>query len=322
MTLAAILAASRSRSGAAPYTMPTAAPWNVPVPCVTPAPDGTNYVIHPDVIDFGPGQTWRGWRFWMAVTPFADLTYAKENPSILVSQNGFRWFVPSGLTNPVYAPPPPPQFHSDTDLTYDPDSDSLVLLFRRQLKDGTQQSYIARSPDGVTWPAEAQVLNWTRPAGQQIASPAFVRRGPGDWWMFGINPDTTRLAVYTATSPEAAWSSVTYAAPWGLPVYMWHIDVIWHGGAFRAIVDCGPEYKGYADGFVAGSSANGTVWSWNPTPFMDLLPGPRWDDVELYRATLQPPLDGTHYQVWYSAIAGRDPQVGYTQVPMSVWPSV
>ena len=55
---------------------------------------------------------------------------------------------------------------------------------------------------------------------------------------------------------------------------------------------------------------------------MDLLPAPRWDDQELYRATLQPHEDGLHYRVWYSALTADNPQVGYTLIPKSVWPSV
>ena len=319
---AATMRANRARLGPPPYAFPTAAPWHAPTPCVTPAPDGTNYVIHPDVVDFGPTRRWHGWRYWMACTPFAGRTNSKENPSILVSQNGFHWEVPSGIVNPIYPDPPPPRFNSDTDLTYDPETDALVLTFRQMLPDGTHQHYIARSPDGRIWPAKLQPLNWTRLAGSQLASPAFVRRAAGDWWLYGVNGNTARLTYYRATSPEAAWTGPSVIGTWPLALKPWHVDVIYHGGAFRALVDCGPEYKGYADGYVLGSSVDGSTWTWATGPVMDLLPGPRWDDQELYRATIQPHEDGTHMQVWYSALTADNPQIGYTLLPHSLWPAV
>lgn len=39
-------------------------------------------------------------------------------------------------------------------------------------------------------------------------------------------------------------------------------------------------------------------------------------------ATLQSHENGTHYRVWYSALTADNPQVGYTLIPKTVWPSV
>ena len=171
----------------------------------------------------------------------------------------------------------------------------------------------------MTWPWKATPLNWTRPEGTgQVLSPSIIRRGEGDWWLFGIFERTRAFVYYRATEPDGAWTGPTTAAT-PLPSPPWHLDVIWHGGAFRALLDKGPLYKGAADGYAAGSSADGVTWTWNPENVMD-LPASGWDSVELYRATLTPHENGSDYRVWYSANGPESWRVGLTQLPHSLWP--
>lgn len=310
-----------------PYAMPTAAPYTVPDWCSTPTADGSGSTVHPGVIDMGPSG-WRGWRYWMAVTGYHQTNDRLENPHILVSQNGFWWTPPAGVRVPVYDAPPTPRFNSDTDLEYDPHSDRLVLIYREQQADLTQQTFIATSSDGTTWPAVSTALDWDRPNGNgQIVSPSIVRRGDGDWWLFGIGRDSLKLYVWRASDPLGRWHNgsgtghyldLGWIRPAGLKP--WHLDVIWDDGKFRALVDCGPLYLGEADGLAAGTwDTSQPTFAWNPNPVME-LPASGWDSTELYRATLTPHEDGQHYRVWYSADGPQSWRTGYTMLPRSLWP--
>ena len=311
-----------------PYLLPLAAPYNVPVPCDIPVADGSGSSVHPSVIDFGAAG-WRGWRFWMAVTGFHQSDSQLENPHILVSQNGHWWQPPDGVPVPVFGPPPAPRFNSDTDLEFDADGDRLVMIFREQQADLTHQTFIAASPDGVTWPATATPLNWDRPnTNGQVVSPSIVRRGPGDWWLFGIGRDSLKLYVWQASDPFGRWHNgqgvghfrdLGWIKPAGLKP--WHLDVIWHDGKFRALVDCGPFYLGEPDGIVPGSwPGTGATFAWASTPAM-VPPASGWDSTELYRATLTPHEDGIHHRVWYSANGPQSWRTGYTMLPQSLWPA-
>lgn len=310
-----------------PYVMPTAAPYNAPIYAITPTPAGTNGAVHPSVLDFGE-VGWRGWRYWMAMTPYYATNDREENPCVIVSTNGFHWHVPAGLTNPIYPAPPAPRFNSDTDLEYDTENDRLVMIYRELLADGTYQTFIAASTNGVNWPATATALNWTRPgpsANQQVASPAIIRRAAADWWLFGVNTVTNTIEYWRAADPLGAWAGPTSLGvpnlhdAWSLP---WHLDVAWDGTAFRALLDIGPRYKGRPDGLRTGTiAADGSAMIWAASNIMDPTMT-EWDNLQLYRPSLALHEDGTHWRVWYSAEGRYSWRTGLTQLPRSAWPNI
>lgn len=303
------------------YEVPTSAPYNAPEWIPTPTADGSGSVVHPGVVDIG--RTWHGYRYWMAVTGYYQTNNDYENPHILASRDGWRWEPPPGLTNPVYPKPPDDRFNSDTDIEYDPRSDELVMIYREMLADRTHQAFIARSPDGVTWPAKATPLNWTRPDGGdgQVLSPSIVRVGEGDWWLFGIDRiQLQRLLIYKATEPDGPWTGPTVVGNILMPQTPWHLDVIWHEGAFRALVDVWLGEGVANDGYYAGSSVDGLTWAWSPTRIMQPSTS-GWDTGETYRATFTPHENGTHYRVWYSAGGPDSWRVAYTELPTSLWPA-
>lgn len=310
--------------GPIPYPMPTAAPYHVPY-AITPTGDGSGSVVHPGVIDMGTNG-WRGWRYWMAVTGYWLTNDQMENPHILASNDGYHWHVPAGLTNPIYPAPPAPRFNSDTDIAYDATNDRLVMIYRELLADGSQQTLIATSSDGTTWPATATPLDWDRVGGTgQHLSPSIVCRGPGDWWLFSIGRTDMHLYYHRATDPTGRWTGpVSLGRPnLGHPqLYAWHLDVDWDGTAFRAVADLGPRYLGRPDGYRAGTiDADGTTQIWASENFMELRDH-GWDTTELYRATITPHEDGTHFRMWYSADGNESWRLGYTQVPRSLWPNI
>lgn len=314
-----------------PYAMPTAAPYNAPTYAITPTPDGTGSVVHPDVIDFaqiGAGDPWRGFRYWMGVTPYYLANADKEDPCVLASHDGFTWQVPPGGTNPIDQNTV--GSNSDTDIVYDPDADRLILTWREYKAVAPYDEWIygSASTDGVTW--SAPVLLWHVDAGgipeavsaQQSVSQALVRVGPGDWraWSCArINaPNSPALpGVYpglrTATDPLGTWSGPTPLVFSGATGWtLWHFDVIRHDGEFRMLMDCMWQHR-------PAVSTDGIHWSVGAA-YMSNDPA-SWDTTTLYRATMQPHEDGTHYRCWYSSDSTTPSswRVGYTQIPQSLW---
>ena len=307
-----------------PYAMPTAAPWNAPVPMVTPNYTGSGESAHPSVLDFQQinGGTWHGWRYWLAHTPYTGGNDDYENPAILVSQNGFHWQKPAGVRDPVY-PMPATGFSSDTHLQYDPTADQLILLHRTTLDNINHTIYITRSSDGVTWPANPTAAALTQ-TGQPL-SPALVRVAEGDWRLFALHRESRGLQVWTASSADGPWDGPfeTVGASWSDGFWGWHLDVQHHSGQFWALVDRGPLYLGHPDGYRSATSADGYSWQMGGADFMSKTAG--WDNVQLYRAAFLPHENGISHRLWYSAqcdVAGAQVwRSGYTIVPRSLWPA-
>lgn len=294
-----------------PVIHPLSAPWNATTYAITPTPDGTGSVVHPSVIDFATllGRDWNGWRYWMAVTGYYNTNDREENPCILVSQDGQTWQVPAGLTNPVYPAPSEPQYNSDPDLVYDPITDELVLCYRG----GDLLPRIARSPDGVTWPAVAARVSIGYD--KELLSPSLIRRGSSHWQMYAVAAEPRRVQVWN--SPDLLnWTGpIETNGITGMSSTPWHIGVTRHRGTYYALVN---TY--IPSGLYAATSADGLTWTLNPTPVLTGLYG--WDDRWMYRATLQPHEDGQRFRVWYSAQGNSSWRAGYTQIPLTEWPAI
>lgn len=289
-------------------------PYNAETYTTTPTPDGSGSVVHPDVIDFDHilGQPWNGWRYWMAVTPYLNGNDDVENPCILVSHDGQTWQVPAGLSNPVYPWPGGAQYNSDTDLTYDPGTDELVLVYRG----GNLSPRVARSSDGIIWPETATPITFTG-GGGEILSPSLVKLGPNSWAMYAVGGPLGSRTVRRWTSADTlTWTGPTETTGiTGMAAEPWHLDVIRHDGTYYMLVDT------YTPDFLyAAASTDGLAWTLNTDPVISpLLP---WDSQWIYRATLQPHESGDRFRVWYSALGNASWRVGYTQIPLTEWPAI
>ena len=285
-----------------PYSLPSAAPYNVPVPALTPNTHGSGQAMHPSVVDFY-GRPWNGYRFWMAQTPLTNSNESKENPVIHASHDGYTWEEPAGIVNPIDPDPPGNPYNSDTELAYDPSTDRLICYYRPA---GDLQSNIeARwSNNGIDWSDPIEVTT-TGPILENL-SPAVVRRGPGDWWMFCQNATTGSygLMVHQSTNPLSGWSGPVLVPSVGT----WHNDVIWDGSAFRLI----------GMGWERASSSDGYTWTANTAAAIAGVGG-AWD-ASLYRATMTV-MDDDWMRVWYSAQLSNVWHVGYSRAPRSLWPT-
>lgn len=286
------------------------APWNADSYLVTPTPDGTGIGVHPSVVDFY-NSPWRGWRYWMAFTPYASSNDDVENPCILVSNDGLAWQIPSGLTNPIEPWPGDTAYNSDPELVYDPDGDRLICFWRKvDAGEVAAHTYAKWSTDGVTWSARQSVI-----ANQGVGdclSPSVVRRATNDWWLFGIKRASGMgVNVYRSTDPLTGWSAPT-AASLGV-ADPWHAGVVWDGNAFRMLlVDAGGTFD-----MRALSSPDGVAWSTSGV-VMTSRSG-SWDS-KLYRPSIQV-RDGSWMRVWYSATTSSQWHIAETQMPRSLWPA-
>lgn len=307
-----------------PDDLPTARPYNATSPAITPTYDGSGQSVHPSVLDmhYHTGADWNGYRYWNATTPYPYANDRYEDPTVLASHDGFTWEVPDGLTNPLYPAPPAPGFNSDTHLAYNPDEDELVLYYRETLDASTFTHWVLRSADGVTWSARVNINLPT--LGVQILSPALVYVAEGDWRLFGLTraPEPRVFQMWTASTPEGPWSGPYNCVGLRDFTYPWHLDVLYHDGYFWLTVDRGPYYLSQPDGLRAATSRDGITWNAAAEDFLEVGDVGAWDELQLYRSSIQPHEDGTRHRLWYSATsAANEWRTGLTAALLTEWPT-
>ena len=205
-------------------------------PLDIPTYDGDPSVGHPSVV-FAP-QGWNGYRYWMAFTPFPD--DRREEPSIVVSQDGIHWQVPDGGSNPVVAAAEIRgagyHFNSDPELVLVADG-SMLLYYRPFSRAGNEAIFCKRSRDGIQWSQGRMVVSNPTvryPAG--LLSPA-VEVSPDGLVMWTVNGlGFGRRVVERRTSLDGlAWSRPERCT---VPsrVNPWHVDVVAAGSRYHMLV--------------------------------------------------------------------------------------
>lgn len=263
---------------------------------------------HPDVADTVTG--WRGYRYWMAFTPYSTADGADENPCIVASPDGIDWFVPEGLTNPI--DPTPASFNSDTDILYDAWNDRMFCYWRES--GGLARNRLKVSGNGVQWSRELP-LELTA---QRSASFTY---GPDGKVHVFFSWDQT---WYHCEADDPFLTNITTRQeclidlPTGYEV--WHLDVIHAYGRYYGLLFCnrttgsGVPLANIIVGCVSDDGIN-----WGESTDILMQEGGVWSQT--YRATLQPAGDG--FDVWMGGIT--EPvggvqlgnRIGRTHIPLS-----
>jgi hypothetical protein len=286
---------------------------NASTPLVTPTFDGSGQGMHPGVVEFA--TAWHGYKYWMSITPYPNNNFFLEDPSILVSNDGLSWQVPTGLTEPVAATISIHTF--DSDLFYDSASDQIWLYYMDEESDGLHL-WRKTSSDGVTWSAGQDLL---KSPPYQILSPAVEKTSAG-YALWTVNSGTVGCsAPQTTVELRTSTNGVSWTAPQTVnlsqPGYQpWHIDVTFvpSKNEYWAV------YAAYAHGscgttslFLA-RSADGVNWTTYARPLLNA--GTTWDAGQIYRSTIIYEASTDTLRLWYSA---RDVNhvwhTGYTEAP-------
>ena len=94
----------------------------------------------------------------MTPYPYGDETY--ENPSILVSNDGYSWIVPPGLTNPIDPWPGTGRENCDPYLVFNTATNNLEVYYL-EIEQGSLNDTILKrklSSDGSAWSSEEDLL--------------------------------------------------------------------------------------------------------------------------------------------------------------------
>lgn len=288
-----------------------------PAPLITPTYDGKGQATEPTVVYF-PGS-WQGHFYWMVLSPYPYGDARFENPSVLVSEDGQNWSVPSGLSNPVWLPT---QGHlSDATLLYDDASNQLSIYFLNEIL-GPEHYFLLRttSADGSSWSLPEVLLS----GNNYSVSPTVTKVG-STFYMWTIDSDSGCTSRSTMMNRRSSSDGATWSPPEPVNISqpgfaIWHLNVISvpSEGQFMSMIAAYPVGSdcGHTKLFFANSN-DGVNWTTYPRPIMDV--GSGWDSKEIYRSSLVYDPERSLFRVWYSASDVKGEwNIGYTETSFRV----
>lgn len=274
----------------------------------TPTYDGSGQAIHPSVLYFPGG--WNGYSYWMAFTPYKDMSSVYENPSILVSNDKTTWTVPPGLTNPVVAKPSQPlgDFNSDVNIVMSPDGSTMYMIYRVSNQSANQSLiFETHSADGVSWSTPVQMFIGTYLG---VLSPSVVWDG-SQYVLWSVNVDVApyKTERRTCATINGTWSAATVTDMAVSGFNLWHLDVLLSDSIYYALIYVS-EGKLYFS-----TSTDGLAWTTAIPVMLQGFSVSAWDHAQLYKSAWAKTTEG--FDIWYSGVLGTTPHIGFTQLPMS-----
>lgn len=274
-----------------------------------PTYDGGGQNVHPAIEYIEQG--WNGYKYWMAMTPYPYGNNRLENPSILCSNDGINWIVPSGLTNPIFPAPTSPLFNSDPDLLLGYDN-AMYCLFRGADENDVRGYYCMKSFDGIDW-GTANMVFAPYGDGELYAgrSPAMIKEN-GGYTMWHCKNKDEKIERLFSTNPMNTWVLDQTCIINNQHGENWHLDVSKYGGQYQGIFNQDGNPGPGTLYFV--TSTDGINWEMANNELIPNLSG-AWDN-SLYRASGIYFLNPTpHYKMWYSAFnSGTQWYTGLTEL--------
>lgn len=264
-----------------------------------PTYDGSGQSNHPKVLYFNNG--FAGYKYWMSYTPYPYGENVRENPSIVVSNNGIDWEVPQGAKNPVINwPGISGEYNSDPNLVYNSTTNEIEMWYRYSTASAANIIYRVRTKDGINWTSPEQMYN-SNPS-YMILSPSVIidDNKYKMWYVTDIN-EGSKIRYIESTDGFTWTDPVDVTAGMPSPYVPWHMDVIKIDGNYHFLI------SSFKDGEVR---LNNRVLMYGVSPdektieSMSQILGPssqgNWDDGQIYRSSLVY-VNGL-YKLYYSAM--------------------
>lgn len=237
-----------------------------------PSPYSPGHVLHPSIAYFP--NSWRGYNYWCAYTPYPNSDSEYENPCVAASKDGNTW-VAIGR-QPLAESPAGSAFNSDTDLYYDAREDRLVLVYRDYgvPTSSNTRLLIMTSTDGATWTSPTVIYTSTGAAtagATDIASPSiWYNSATSKWEIVGHNVKDNASAwpfvKITSDNLLSGWdtalTTLTFAPPAGRK--WWHSQFRrLSSGAIVGLVQDNAGTLGSSGNLYSAYSADGSTFSYS-----------------------------------------------------------
>ncbi len=283
---------------------------------ITPTYDTSGEALHPSVVYRAAGWGTYGHKYWMAMTPYPSMNDEYEDPSILHSNDGETWTVPTGLTNPIDDGGTSPDHNADTELAWNADYTKLYCFWTHWTNaSSTYKVYRMESTNGSTWTGKTEVLSDT---GYQFVSPGILHDGTNyRMYVVDITGSPNAVKYRTCSTLNGTWSAATTCTINGIPSGRdpWHLSVYKQAANYIMLLDtCTLDASGTEARLGLATSTDGDTWTFRGE-FM-FKSGAGWDNSHIYRASMIP-LGGIQWDLFYSGISSTNhPYIARTSLEL------
>ena len=268
---------------------------------VVPTYDGSNQVVHPDIL-VEPD------RITLAITPYPFSNGDFENPSVFSTTDGIAFDPIPGAPAPL-VPTPAYDHNDDPDLRIDPATGEYELLYLETLRPDKQSIVALRSRDLVAWTRHDRIVYDLTKGDDFLVSPAAIVADDGTTHMFYVElipgrpiPDmpgkTVDVIQELVSTDGATWDKADkhpITADLGA-INPWHMDVIRGARGFAMLVSGFTEDFGRQNLYLL-TSPDLKTWTLKPEPLLSHI-DPALAVATLYRSTGV--VSGNTLAVWYS----------------------
>lgn len=291
---------------------------NAKNPLYTPTPDGSGQAVHPKVLFFPSGWGTGNYQYYMAMTPYKDTDDAYENPCILVSRNGYEFFVPAGLTNPIDTPTQQEIIDgahmSDTHLVVVGNTMECWYRYNPPLGNGrpdnnTNIIYKKTSTDGINWSDRVEIMR--SPNG--LLSPCVIYKD-NKYLLWYVNYD--KKLYYRESTDGISWTNETQCDLSVDNYSLWHLDIINTSGYYETVVCCNqPSIDSDKMLLFYSTSENGVNWTKSKLVMQTSQGQFDFDNKSVYRSSIVK-ING-FYKLYYSANKYSGSGVGTWNIGLS-----
>lgn len=277
-----------------------------------------NEVVHPSIL-YMP-NSWNGYKYWLAFTPYQNSDNQVENPSIVCSNNGSDWIIPIGVTNPLVPTPVTVgkavgSYNSDVMLFMDKDNVTMHIVYRECFgyseNQGDERLYLISSTDGWKTVTEPKAILINKSSVSRPVCPA-IRWNGEEYLLWYVDIVPTQRKIYLRKSKTLDnWSEAIELSIYdNSKVNPWHYDINYYNGYYYMLMQGGGSAGG--DLFLA-KSINGIDWTANNNKIN--LVNKDWNNKP-YKGTILPinSEDGFKFGLWLSSIGNLGWKTGYIDI--------
>ena len=274
-------------------------------PLTTPTFDGSGQITHPSVLYF-PNK-WKGYKFWMANTPYPRSNDFFENPCILVSNNGIKWEESKLFKNPldeVSLEDNKNKYHfSDAALVYNNKNNELECWYRYSKNGVIDQIYRRRSKDGIIWTKRELLLD------HQNCKPKDMLMSPSIIWkdnkylMWTVAASPFRVE-YRESQDGFNWSNpITTELNLPKNIQPWHVEVKLIDNNFEMLLNCMDNQVKESNYrfLMCSKSVNGLLWDNFEPSIQRSSDRSKWNGKMIYRSSFIKIKE--NYIVYYAGMA-------------------
>ena len=286
--------------------------------------EGSGQVVHPDVVAFE--DSWNGYKYWTAITPYPNSASQFENPSLYASNDGDTWQTPAGVTNPLSFTKR--GYLSDPDMVFDSTHAEMRMYYRevQNVNPGTPTEkhvadniWLTTSTNSTTWSTPRLITTDTN---RFVVSPSIVHTPEGGWRMYQVDANTggcaakTTRVVMRRSTDGIAWTSIAASSLVQAGYQPWHLDVeyVAQRGEYWALIAAYPTGQScMVTSLFLATSVDGIKWTTYPAPV--LAPGDFSQfSSAVYRSTFAF-ADDNNLTIWFSGARTVTPENAKKKIP-------